>query len=263
MKVKKVVLYARFSPRPLEAICPGCKKPVKVRAEDVKAKTPCPECGTPLENHTCDSIEKQVDRIRSWCHAMGYEIAAEYTDEDLSGGTTDGRTGFENAIKHACKIRGVLAAYDLSRLTRDVGDASAILKRLEKRRVELILIVERIDTTTPIGKCMYHVLAAFAQLYREQAAARTSFAMKKHQANGRRMGRPDRIPFGFRASLSDPGAIEPDDAEQAAIAEIKALGNAGEAPRGICRVLDQRGILRRGKTWKTAHGLVAKILARQ
>ena len=230
MKPKKVILYARFSPRP-------------------NAKE-------------CDSIEKQFERLRAWCTACDYEVVAEYDDADASAKSIDGRDDFELAVAHACRIPGVLAVYNLSRLSRHVGDASRVLEHLQKKKVELMLLEEQIDTTTPMGRCMYHVMASFAQLYREQIAERTSHAMKNHQANGRRMGRADRVPFGFRASDDDSREIIPDQDEQSIISMIVGLRTAGMSHRGICEELDDRCVSRRGNPWAGAHGLVDKILRR-
>lgn len=227
---KKVILYCRFSPRP--------------SAED------------------CDSIEKQLERLRAWCVATDHAVAAEYADEALSGATTEGRTGLDKAISHACRIKGILAAYDLSRLTRNVGDASRILNTLREKDVELMLLQERLDTTTPIGRCMYHVMASFAQLYREQIAEKTAYAMQKHQRNGRRMGRRDRPPFGYRVSRENPDLLEPDEKEQSTILRICELRASGATQRAICDTLDAEGIPKREGRWRGSQSLVARILAR-
>ncbi len=230
MHPKQVILYARFSPRPNAA--------------------------------ECDSIEKQFERLRAWCVACGYEVAGEYDDADLSGGSTDGRDGYADAVAHACRIKGILAVYDLARLSRNVGDASRVLEHLRAKGVELMLLTEQIDTTTPMGRCMYHVMASFAQLYREQISERTSNAMRRHQANGRRMGRADRVPFGYRVADDDSREIIPDQGEQSIISMIADLRTTGMSHRGICGELDDQRIGRRGKTWEGAHGLVDKILRR-
>ena len=173
-----------------------------------------------------------------------------------------GRDGLDQALKHVCRIRGIFAVDSQSRLSRHVGHASTILERLDKKGVKLVMLQQRIDTTTPEGRCMFHVLAAFDQMYKEQLAARTSGAMLHHQANGRRMGRIDRLPFGYRVSENDPAALEPDEAEQDTIGRIVDLRADGATHRAICETLDRMDITRRGKTWQGAHGMVEKILRR-
>lgn len=235
---KKVISYARFSPRPKEE-------------ENENGETPI-----------CDSNIKQFERIRDYCNAFGYEIVAEYQDEYLSGGSLDGRDGLEAAIRHAMKIRGVLACYDVSRLSRDAADGNAILKRLNSRKVELLVIVERIDTTYPAGRLLFTLLLGVSQFVREENSDRTSRAMLKHLLRGRRMCRQDRVPFGWRVG-SDPAKLEKDEAEQSLIVEMVRLAAEGKSARGICKALDDSNLPRRGgKKWYGAHGLVAKILAK-
>lgn len=227
---KQAILYCRFSPRP--------------SADE------------------CDSIDKQLERLRAWCVATDVKVAGEYRDEAVSGATTEGRDGLEKAIAHATRIKGILAAYDLSRITRNVGDASRILDQLRNKGVELMLLQERVDTTTPIGRCMFHVIASFAQLYREQIADRTSSAMIRHQSNGRRMGRRDRPPFGYRVSRENPDLLEPDEKEQSTILRICELRASGATQRAICDTLDAEGIPKREGRWRGSQSLVARILAR-
>jgi DNA invertase Pin-like site-specific DNA recombinase len=70
------------------------------------------------------------------------------------------------------------------------------------------------------------------------------------------------IRFGYRASTASPGALEPDEAEQTIITQIKALAATGKGETAICQALDMEGVPRRDKTWKNAHGLIRSILQR-
>jgi len=224
----KAILYARFSPRPNAA--------------------------------ECESIQTQFDRLRAWCSSVNYEIAGEYSDADRSGATTDKRPELENALRHVCRIRGVLCVYSLSRLSRNTRDAILIAERLERRGADLASLHERIDTATPMGRFYFAITASLGQLEREQISARTSDAMIRYQSSGRRMGRTDRCPFGMRPAAEDTTALEPDEAEQEIIGRIIDMAARGMTHRGICRELDRQGIERRGKRWDGAHSLVAGIL---
>jgi site-specific DNA recombinase len=235
-KIKQVVFYFRFSPRP--------------NAED------------------CLSIETQRDKLRAWAALLDHQVVGEYEDREVSAKSTKNRPGLEKAIAHVCRIRGVLAVYSLSRLARKTADALEIAERLDKRHADLASLSERIDTTSAMGKFFFVIIAALAELERGIVVERTKTAMLHHQAAGRSMGRPDRAPFGFRAVPAENAqgeaytALEPDPAEQAIIGRIRELAATGIGHREICRVLDAEGVDRRGKPWRGGHGLVATILAR-
>lgn len=222
------VLYARFSPRP-----------------------------TPDE---CDSVEKQLERCRAYCKGHGYEVFAEYQDKDLSGGRADNRPGLQKAIGAACKRQAVLVVYSLSRLARCTKDAIDLAERLNGAGADLAVIQENVNTRSPMGRFIFTLFSALAQLEREQIQERTSSAMLKHQASGRRMTRADRCPYGWRIDPNDETRLAIAPEEQATIARIRQAHKNGGGLREIARSLDRAGIDCRGGRW--SHTTIRSILRR-
>lgn len=222
------VLYARFSPRP-----------------------------TPNE---CDSVEKQLERCRAYSLGHGYTVVAEHFDKDLSGGRADNRPGLQEAIAAACERGAVLVVFALSRLARCTKVAIDLAERLNAAGADLAVIQENVNTRSPMGRFIFTLFSALAQLEREQIAERTSSAMLRHQANGRRMTRPDRCPYGWRPDPLALGRLVEDDAEQAAIARIRQEWRKGRGLREIARMLDRAGIDCRGGQW--SHSTIRKVLCR-
>jgi DNA invertase Pin-like site-specific DNA recombinase len=222
------VCYARFSPRP--------------SPED------------------CDSVEKQLERCAAYCKGHGYEVVAEFHDKDLSGGRADNRPGLQKAIAAACKRQAVLVVYSLSRLARCTRDAIDLAERLNGAGADLAVISENVNTRSPMGRFIFTLFSALAQLEREQIADRTSSAMLRHQAKGRRMTRPDRCPYGWRVHPSDPTRLIEDTEEQATIARIRQAHKNGAGLREIGRMLERAGIDCRGGKW--SHTTIGSILRR-
>jgi site-specific DNA recombinase len=222
------VCYARFSPRP-----------------------------SPEE---CSSVEKQLERCRAYCQGHGYDVTAEYHDKDLSGSRADNRPGLQKAIAAACKQKAILCVYSLSRLARCTKDAIELAERLNAAGADLAVIQENVNTRSPMGRFIFTLFSALAQLEREQIAERTSSAMLRHQANGRRMTRPDRCPYGWRPDETDNDSLAEDAAEQAIIARIRHERQEGRGLREIARALDQAGLDCRGGPW--SHSTVRTILRR-
>src|SRR6516225_12261594 len=185
----EAVLYGRFSPRP-----------------------------SPEE---CDSVEKQLDRCRSYSAGHGYTVIAEYSDKDLSGSRADNRPGLQKAIAEACARRAFLVVYSLSRLARNTRDAIDLAERLNKAGADLAVIQENVNTRSPMGRFIFTLFSALAQLEREQIAERTSTAMLRHQSNGRRMTHAARCPFGKQPDPLDPAMLIDHPEEQKAIAAIR------------------------------------------
>ena len=77
------------------------------------------------------SLEMQRDRIAAWCTGNGYEQEAVFV-ETMSGGRASNRPELQKALSLACKVRGVLVVFSLSRLARSVKDTLLIAERLER-----------------------------------------------------------------------------------------------------------------------------------
>jgi DNA invertase Pin-like site-specific DNA recombinase len=222
------VLYGRFSPRP------------------------CPE--------ECDSVEKQLERCRAYCKGHGYTVLAEHHDKDLSGGRADNRPGLQKAIAAACRQKAVLVVYSLSRLARCTKDAIDLAERLNAAGADLAVIQENVNTRSPMGRFIFTLFSALAQLEREQIAERTSTAMIRHQATGRRMTRADRCPYGWQPHPVDTARLIQHPEEQEAITRICESRRNGGGMREIARALNRTGIDCRGKRW--SHSAVRSILRR-
>jgi DNA invertase Pin-like site-specific DNA recombinase len=120
------------------------------------------------------------------------------------------------------------------------------------------VIHENVNTRSPLGRFVFVLFSALAELEREQVADRTSTAMLRHQAKGRRMSRPDRCPYGWRPDLADPARLVEDAEEQATIIRIREERRHGRGLREIARRLDSAGIACRGRRW--SHTTVCFVL---
>lgn len=205
----KSVLYARFSP--------GAKS-------------------------NCQSAEAQLEQARAWCVFHKHEVIGEFSDEWISG-KTDDRPGFQKAIDLTCKAKATMVFYSLSRFARSTKYALAYAERIDKAGANLVSLKEQFDTSTSVGRFFYKVLAALAELEREQIGERTSDAMKSYQNAGRRMGA--RLPFGYEPDPENPALMVDCEYEKEIIAEILRMAAAGYSYRGISKDLWLNGYVGR------------------
>ncbi len=192
----------------------------------------------------CESIETQLERCRQYCAAHGYTILSEHADREMSGGRADNRVGLQAAIADVCEHKAALVVYSLSRLARNTRDAIAISEQLDKCGADLASLHERIDTTSAMGRFVFTLMAAIAELERAQIGERTSDAMKRHQAAGRLMSKHP--PFGYAAKA---GRLVKCSDEQKTIGRIRGLSGEGYSLAAICRLLDDEGVKCRGNEW--------------
>lgn len=83
-----------------------------------------------------------------------------------------------------------LVVESISRLARSTRDLLSIVEALRQKGVELIILKENIDTSTPQGKFMLTVFAAMSELEREQTLQRMREGIDSAKKKGVKFGRP-------------------------------------------------------------------------
>lgn len=126
------------------------------------------------------------------------ERAAKYRDwrvtewiTDVHTGTSFHRPGLQKAL--ALIENGgpkVLVTAKHDRLSRRAIHLLTLLERAEKHRWAIVMLYPGIDMTTPMGKAMATVMAAFAELEAAEISARTKAALEAAKRRGTRLGRP-------------------------------------------------------------------------
>lgn len=89
-----------------------------------------------------------------------------------------------------CRPGDTLVVWKLDRVGRSLLDLLARMKELEDAGVGFRSLTEGIDTTTPGGRLIMHVMGALAQFERDLIVERTREGMKSHIARGGAVGAP-------------------------------------------------------------------------
>lgn len=186
------------------------------------------------------SLEMQERKIRQWCDLNDAELVDVHVDEGISGKNV-ARAGLQDALAEVRKHKGALVVYSLSRLSRSTRDTLAISDDLDKAGADLVVLQEKVDTTTPSGRMVFRMLAAINEFEREQLAERTSQAMQHMKAQGRRVGS---IPHGYE--LADDGkSLMQESREQEIVRLVKQLRQEGWTLQAISDELAERGAFNR------------------
>ena len=142
------------------------------------------------------TVENQRQALTQACERRGWRVEAEYVDAGISGakGRYD-RPGFDRL--HKAIVRGkfdVVAAWSVDRLGRSLQDLVAFLGELQGVGVDLYLDRQGVDTSTPAGKAMFHMLGVFAEFERslivERVRAGIARAKREGTRSGKAFGRP-------------------------------------------------------------------------
>lgn len=83
-----------------------------------------------------------------------------------------------------------LVVWRFDRLGRSLPHLVEVVRSLGDRRVEFRSLTEAIDTTTPSGRLLFHIAAAFAEFERDLIQERTRAGLAAPRDAGRVGGRP-------------------------------------------------------------------------
>jgi DNA invertase Pin-like site-specific DNA recombinase len=148
-------------------------------------------------------LAAQRATIEAECRRRGWHLVeiiedAGYSAKDLK------RPGVQAALE---ALRGggadALVVAKLDRLSRSMLDFTAIMAKATKQSWALVALDCAVDTTTPAGEAMAHVLATFAQFERRLIGQRTREALAAKRAAGVRLGRPVSLPPTVRRRIED------------------------------------------------------------
>jgi DNA invertase Pin-like site-specific DNA recombinase len=163
------------------------------------------------------SVDNQLAELRRAIELEGWQEVALYKDEGTSGAKgRDQRPGLDAMLRDAEERRfDVVMAWALDRLGRSLLDLLKTIKLLEKAKVDIYLRQQRIDTTTPEGKLLFHITGAMAEFersiinkrieagiarVRREIAEKGTFTARKSGKVRRRLGRPGAAPEAIEAA---------------------------------------------------------------
>ncbi len=140
---------------------------------------------------TCDqSAEIQLVELRELAARRGWSVAAEYVDEGVSG-TKASRPRLDELMADARRRRfDVVMVWRFDRFARSTSHLLSALEEFRNLSVDFISLNEAVDTTTPLGKMVFTVVAAVAELERTIIVERVKAGIERARAKGKRLGRP-------------------------------------------------------------------------
>lgn len=138
------------------------------------------------------TVANQRRELLEAAAARGWVVTAEYADEGLSGAKgRDQRPQLDTMLKHAVRRRfDVVMVWAVDRLGRSLPDLIASMQELQGAKVDLFLLQQGLDTTTPAGKAMFGMLAVFAEFERSMIQGRVNAGLARAKAAGVVLGRP-------------------------------------------------------------------------
>ncbi|MEM1867392.1 MAG: recombinase family protein [Thermosphaera sp.] len=135
------------------------------------------------------SLEEQKNQIRRFCELQGHELLEILCDAGLSA--LSDRPAWNRAMQWARekKIEAIVVT-KLDRWGRSVKDLVTSIDELRRLGVHFISIGDNLDTSTPNGRLLFHILSAFAEFEREIIRERMQAGRERAKAQGKACHRP-------------------------------------------------------------------------
>ena len=108
---------------------------------------------------------------------------------DKTSGTQDDRTGLAKALE-VLREGDTLIVWKLDRLGRSLSHLVELVNDLKHKGVGFKSLQESIDTTSGVGKLMFHFFASLAEFERDIIQERTKAGLASARARGKKGGRP-------------------------------------------------------------------------
>ncbi len=205
------------------------------------------------------SPDAQRAAIESWAAREGVSVVSWHVDAGVSGAADLADRPALAAALGALRAlgAGLLVVAKRDRLARDVYLAAAIDRAVASSGSRVVSADGTANGDTPADAFMRTILDAAAQYERALIRSRTKAALAAKRAKGERTGT---VPYCFTADVE--GRLVACPAEQAVIAQVRALRDAGLSQRGIVAELARVGVV--GRTGRAlALVQVQNILARE
>src|SRR5271170_2893444 len=134
----------------------------------------------------------QLDVLREYAAHRELEVVAEFVDHGVSG-ARDHRPELDRLMSGARqRAFEVVLVYRFDRFARGVRHLVTALDEFQALGVEFVSYSESLDTSTPMGRAMFSIVAALAELERNIVVERSVEGQRRARARGTHIGRPRR-----------------------------------------------------------------------
>src|SRR5579862_7284786 len=132
----------------------------------------------------------QTRELEEYCQRRGWQVHDVYVNNGFSG-KKDSRPQLNRMMQDAHERRfNVVVVWRFDRFARPVSHLLRALETFNALGIQFVSLSEQVDTSTPMGKMVFTVLGAVAELERSLITERVRAGLRNARAKGKRLGRP-------------------------------------------------------------------------
>jgi len=127
--------------------------------------------------------------LKRYCDKENYEIYKIYKDEGISGAKTS-RPELDKMLQDMRnRCFNAILVWKFDRLGRNTQHLLQVLEELKNKNIRLIATSQQIDTSTPMGKLFFTIIASIGEAERETIRERIILGLKRRRQQGKPVGR--------------------------------------------------------------------------
>jgi DNA invertase Pin-like site-specific DNA recombinase len=132
----------------------------------------------------------QYDGLRAYAAHASLEVVQDYCDVGVSG-RREGRPQL-NALMAAVRNREIdcVLVWKFDRFARSTRHLLVALEEFNHLGVRFISVQDQIDTDSPMGRAMFTIIGAMAELESSLISERVTAGMRAAESRGKHLGRP-------------------------------------------------------------------------
>jgi DNA invertase Pin-like site-specific DNA recombinase len=136
------------------------------------------------------NTDLQADGLREYAARAGLQLVAEYRDHAASGRTA-GRPQLQALMRAARQHAfACVLVWKFDRFARSVAHLLGALAEFQHLGIRFISVQDQVDTESPMGKAMFTIIGAIAELESALISERVKAGMAAARARGKPLGRP-------------------------------------------------------------------------
>lgn len=203
-----------------------------------------------------NSLANQQKYFTEYINAHpGWKLTEIYSDEGISGTSTQKRINFSRMISDAEQHKmDLILTKEVSRFARNTMDTLEYTRRLKELNICVVFINDNINTSVCDDEFQLTLMAALAQKESARTSERVKWGQKRSMESGVVFGR-DLLGYAVKDGVL---TVNPEEARTVRLIFHKFL-NEGKGTHVIARELKEEGFRpKRGKQWSNT--VILRIL---
>tara|TARA_B100000497_G_C7654008_1_gene393609 strand:+ start:328 stop:933 length:606 start_codon:yes stop_codon:yes gene_type:complete len=144
----------------------------------------------------------QKDGLEAYAKRAELEIVEQYLDTAVSG-RKEGRPSLK-ALTQAARNHefDTVLVWKFDRFARSVAHLLRALEEFNHLGIRFISVQDQVDTNSPMGKAMFTIIGAMAELESSLISERVKAGMASAKTRGKKLGRP-KTPIYLRKKIEE------------------------------------------------------------